>query len=534
MNDRLVWLCVNCSYSHSTLALPLIHAACRDVPGWEWKRVEIISDEDSAENAVRIAESDCTLLCAQLYLFNREKTLDILKRVHALAPQIHIAVGGPECPPCDAEKILQENPFIGTVFCGEAENSFPGFLKNFEEFRNVRTVLPADGRAVYDDWEHSPFPVSDPFFRTGKPFVQIETSRGCPMGCAYCTSSGVLPRYRTIEQVRKELQLLHEKGVREIRVLDRTFNVPQSRGAELLKLFSTFPDMKFHLEIHPQFLGEELRECLRSARREQLHIEAGIQSLDPAVQQAIGRRSEVEKALEGVRFLSSQPMFETHTDLLAGLPAQSFASLKSDILKLIAANPAEIQLEVLKILPGTPVKQELDRYGIVYSPAPPYDVMRTNTMSAQEILQARKLSILLDLFFNHRALHDVLQCASEEQYDFFLTFAEHIFQTDKDLNTLRNLEKRFLYLQEFLPPRAKEELVFRWLCAGFSANKGPGTLAEAIETLPDALTFISGNPDAAYHKESHFCRLKRGGTVWYLCFNRAFCFNTPCALWCEK
>ena len=37
---RLVFLTVNSSYSHSSLALPLLHAACRDLVAWEWFRCD--------------------------------------------------------------------------------------------------------------------------------------------------------------------------------------------------------------------------------------------------------------------------------------------------------------------------------------------------------------------------------------------------------------------------------------------------------------------------------------------------------------
>jgi len=296
---RLVWLTVNCSYSHSSLALPLIHSACREVGGWRWERVEVTREEDPAAIASQIVSARCDLLCATLYLFNREAVFKILKRVKALSPETHIAVGGPECPASDARNILAENSFISTVFSGEGEGTFPDFLRNFPQKSVLRRAIPDGRNACFEAWPDSPFPVDDEFFRTDKPFVQIETSRGCPMSCFYCTSSGVPARARDIALVEQELAKLQAKGVREIRVLDRTFNLPQDRGAALLRMFRQFPDIHFHLEIHPQFLGQELRECLRSALPGQLHIEAGIQSFDPVVQRAVGRRSDPAKALDG-------------------------------------------------------------------------------------------------------------------------------------------------------------------------------------------------------------------------------------------
>ena len=76
------------------------------------------------------------------------------------------------------------------------------------------------------------------------------------MGCLYCTSGRTKLRFKSPDAVAEELAALQRRGIREVRLLDRTFNYPQERGIELLRLFrNNFPEMRFHLEIHPQFLN---------------------------------------------------------------------------------------------------------------------------------------------------------------------------------------------------------------------------------------------------------------------------------------
>lgn len=533
-NLKIVWLTVNCSYSHSSLALPLIHAACSDIPGWDWERVEVTIEEDSAAVASRITNGPCDLLCTSLYLFNREKVFDVLKRVKVLSPYTHIAVGGPECPACDAARILNENPFISTVFSGEGEGIFPEFLRSFSDMKDRRSAIPAGRNACYEAWHDSPFPVEDEFFRTDKPFVQMETTRGCPMACAYCTSSGVKNRCRDLLQVERELSLLDAKGVKEIRVLDRTFNLPQERGAALLNLFAKFPDIRFHLEVHPQFLGPELRKTFLDSRTDQLHVEAGIQSLDPLVQRAIGRKSDPEQALDGLRFLISCPTFETHTDLLAGLPMQTLDSLKKDLVTLMLAGPAEIQLEVLKILPGTPIKKELENYGIRYSPAPPYDVMKTDTMSTDDVLMARKISRWIDLFYNHRALHPVICAAVQERRDAFLILTDFLQAAHREADTMLDLKKRFLLLFDFMQrermPLASDELAFQWLMSGYPAGEGPALAAQTVRSVPDPASLLHGSGECLTHRETKLRSLPYRGETLFFAYNRNFAFNVPCAV----
>ncbi len=535
---HLVWLTVNSSYSHSSLALPLLHAACAGIEGWEWSALETTLEADCAEVALEIAEKSCDLLCATLYLFNRKTVTEILERVHELLPECHIAVGGPECLGEGAEEVLKRHPFIGTVFRGEGEGVFPEFLSRFSSDWK-RSVVPLSGNAVFEEWESVPPPVEDSFFRVDKPFVQMETSRGCPMGCCYCTSCHMKVRWKTLETVRRELTLLRDRGVSEIRLLDRTFNFPPERGTELLRMFRTeFSDMRFHLEIHPCFLDGPLREELFSAMPGQLHIEAGIQSLSEKVQKAIGRGKSPGEALEGLRFLCRCPSFKTHADLLAGLPEQTAESLFHDAASLMDAGPAEIQLEILKVLPGTPLRTRAEALGIIHASCPPYDVMRTETMSGKEILRIRLLSRLLDLTYNHSALHTVIRSARKEMPEFLPCLLDFFLRNGLDLKRLFDLKKRFLILSEFFAQDCFEEtrmeLAFQWILAGYPLDLGPGSASEKSDGIPESAILLSGNAAAGGERDTKFRLLRRTKDTLYFAFNRKYAFNRPAAVWCEE
>ena len=422
----LLFLTVNSSFSHSSLALPLLHNAAGSLDKmWNFSAMEKVVGEEPVEIAASVVKESPDLLCTTLYLFNHAFVMDILQRVHTLAPHIHIAAGGPQCTEENALSLLEKYPFLSTVFVGEGEEFFPGFLRDFPEKREEKRVLPPAGRGIYKNWVSSPYPCESPFFRFDKPFIQLETSRGCPMNCSYCTSCSVSPRYREISQVREELSLLQKKGVKEIRILDRTFNLPEKRGRELLELFAAFAPMRFHLEFHPEFTGKELQETLKKMPPGLLHIEAGIQSFDQKVQTASGRKSDPQKVKENLAFLVSlRDLFEVHTDLIAGLPEQTKQSLLDDILLLMQIAPAEIQLETLKVLPGTKLEKEKEKYGIIHSSLPPYDVMQTSSMSTGDILEMRMYSRLLDLFYNHKVLHKVMVAAAKKDSRILVKIAE--------------------------------------------------------------------------------------------------------------
>ena len=75
------------------------------------------------------------------------------------------------------------------------------------------------------------------------------------------------------------MNLIHQHGIKNVRVLDRTFNYNNTRAKELLDLFRNYPDICFHLEMHPALLSEELKQELATLPKGLLHLEAGIQSL---------------------------------------------------------------------------------------------------------------------------------------------------------------------------------------------------------------------------------------------------------------
>lgn len=534
---RLVFLTVNSSYSHSSLALPLLHQACRDLENWEFLRYDMTIKEDVLTAVQAIDSLRCDLLAADLYLFNSSVALEVLQRCHALAPQCRIAVGGPECLGDGAEELLKRYPFLDCVFRGEGEEIFRDYLEHFDdENPPLQHIVPAEGNGIFEAWSNSGFPVDDPFFVTDKPFVQMETSRGCPMKCFYCTSGGTLPRYRSLEQVRAELTALEKRGVRELRLLDRTFNLPQERGTALLKMFrEEFPGMKFHLELHPQFLNDDLRHELGQALPGQLHIEVGIQCLDQKVQDLSGRRSNVKAALEGLTFLCSLSAFETHADLLAGLPGQTLAHIFADTDTLMNASVKEIQLEVLKVLPGTPLRQMASEYGLCYSETAPYDVMKTHTMSLEEIQTARDLSHLLDMTWNHRALHASLRVMHREQPGIVLLLLEFFRTSGGSRNVLWDLKKRFLFLSEYCSlhqlKESAAELACHWLLAGLPPGQGADTFSENCDRIPEKASLCAGDAACLASRETRCFRLEKSDSVCFFAFNRSFALNLPAAVW---
>jgi hypothetical protein len=482
---HITWLELNCSYSHAGIVPALLANAMPPESGVSWQVVRGITAQDSGELARAVVASRPNVVGATLYLFNRRAVLDTLARVRALAPGCRIAVGGPEC--LGDNRALLADGSIDVAIRGEGEEAFAAWVERLQtggDWHGIAGLCWQDAGGVYQDQGQAPawhgfatarFPAESPLLGENRPFIQYETARGCAGHCTFCTSgdSGGV-RLKPLETIAGELAALRDRGIREFRLLDRTFNLPVSRCVALLRLFrETFPDLRFHLEIHPGLLTPEIREELLRARPGQLHVEAGVQSLSPEVLAAVGRPTDVERVLSGLRFLLSCSSFETHVDLLAGLPGQTYDQLMQDAARLVALGPAEIQLELLKLLPGTPLRREAPERGLVFSPAPPYEVLRTPGFPSDDLASCEKLSRLLDRFHNPPGLRHVFRALVSDAP----SLRHLLFRADEAdlLDAPASLRRRLSFLAREAEhnPLALEHAQLAWFQQGLSPDAAP-------------------------------------------------------------
>ena len=406
---KLLWLDLNSSYAHSSLALPALHAQIADDTTIEWCIVSATINENTGMVVSRIHKHRPDIIAATNWLFNHEQLLHIISRAKALLPHCCIVLGGPEFLG-NNEAFLYKNKFVSGVFRGEGEEVFPQWLKVWnhskETWKSITGLCYLDENGRYQDngiarvmnFSQLVSPEKSCFFNWSKPFVQLETTRGCFNTCAFCVSGGEKPvRTIPLEAIRERLNDIHQHGIKNVRVLDRTFNYNNKRAKELLDLFRQYPDICFHLEIHPALLSEELKQELSVLPKGLLHLEAGIQSLKESVLQQSRRIGKLSDALEGLKYLCSLKNMETHADLIAGLPLYHLSEIFEDVRTLAEYGAGEIQLESLKLLPGTEMRRRAEELGIQYSPLPPYEVLQTREISVDELQTAHYLSRLLIL-----------------------------------------------------------------------------------------------------------------------------------------
>ena len=497
---KILWIDLNSSYAHSSLALPALHAQIMTDPSIEWEIVSATINENTGMIVDEIYRHRPDILAATTWLFNHEQLIHVASRVKALLPKTCLVLGGPEFLG-NNEEFLRKNPFVDCVFRGEGEEVFPQWLTCWnhpEQWHTVPGLCYLTPNKEYKDngiarvlnFAGLVPPEQSRFFNWSKPFVQLETTRGCFNTCAFCVSGGEKPvRTLSIESIRERLQLIHAHGIKNVRVLDRTFNYNPRRAKELLRLFLEFhPDIRFHLEIHPALLSEELKEELSLLPKGLLHLEAGIQSLREPVLEKSRRMGKLSDALDGLRFLCALPNMETHADLIAGLPLYHLHEIFEDVRTLAGYAAGEIQLESLKLLPGTEMRRRAEELGIKYSPLPPYEVLQTHEISVSELQTARQLSRLLDGFYNTPAWQTLTRELILNDEQFLHRFLAYLTKANL-IDQPMSLEKRGLILYEFCKqnyPEYQIQATIAWIEAGMSLKKLPAEKVWTKRQIPPA------------------------------------------------
>jgi len=226
-----------------------------------------------------------------------------------------------------------------------------------------------------------------------------------------------------LERVKADLSIIGKAGIIEIRLLDRTFNVPEDRAISLIELFiNNFPNMKFHIEIDPSKISEKFLTAIKKAPDEMFHIEAGIQSFSELSLKATNRSDNTEKLKQNLNKLCQLPNTKVHTDLIAGLPSQKLNTIIDDLYILAELNPEEIQIELLKLLPGSPLRNS-ENFNIKYSPFPPYEVLETPDISFPELSSIKIISKIIDSYYNENQLKMLIRFAMVKDKNFIYSFS---------------------------------------------------------------------------------------------------------------
>ncbi|MCL2043715.1 MAG: B12-binding domain-containing radical SAM protein [Treponema sp.] len=436
---------INAKWIHPSLALRLLKANLGPLEN-SCDIIEFALRQPMQEKTGPILAARPQILGLSVSIWNHTATLELLGELrkewgtHTQRPII--VLGGPEVSylPPDAEIFR----YADYCVCGEGEIAFRGLCE--EILHEENTGYPAQPNKPIVFLNREFIPVNPAHIQSGyglytdedlhKKLIYAEASRGCPYACAFCLSahSGKIREF-PLEPFFAEMDELIQRGARTIKFLDRTFNFDIGRAQKIMdyflkKITGQNRPLTIHFEMVPSRFPAELTETITRFPPGTLRLEIGIQTLNPDVSARIGRPSDPERELAAIRLLREKTNAIIHADLIAGLPGEDMISFGKGFDSLVdALNTAsarkdnEIQLGILKLLPGAPIARLSDAFGMCYSSAPPYEVLATSAISAPDMNRLKNFARFWELIVNRR-LADMCQ---QPAFDRFLALSDYLF-----------------------------------------------------------------------------------------------------------
>lgn len=94
---KVTWLAINASYSHSSMALPLLErCCCGGIQELEWSVVDTTINEQVSRTVEQVLNHQPDVVLGTAYLFTVNCLLETCSRIKRLMPETTIILGGPE------------------------------------------------------------------------------------------------------------------------------------------------------------------------------------------------------------------------------------------------------------------------------------------------------------------------------------------------------------------------------------------------------------------------------------------------------
>lgn len=435
---RVLLTTLNSKYIHSNLSIRYLYMSALEYRRYiELKEFTINNDENYIYTEIVRGEYD--LVCFSCYIWNIEMTMRIAENLKKARPNIKILFGGPEVS-FEAIPFMRKNKYVDFIITGEGEETFNKtimqFLSHKPDYSNIGNLLYREGGKIFvneegdlGNFSYVPFPYS--FLQpVSDKIVYYETTRGCPYSCSYCLSSvykGI--RALPIARVKKEIAYFLRKHVKQVKLIDRTFNYDVKRSNQIIKYIIENDNSvtNFHFEICGELVDDEFVELMSISRAGLFQLEIGVQSTNTQALAAVGRSTQIEKVLGNIKRLTKLDNINVHVDLIAGLPYEDFASFVNSFNDAYDLKADNLQLGFLKLLKGTAIRNNRVKYGYVFRDVAPYEVISNKYISAEGIARLKMVETVLDLYHNkggfERTIEYVIDIFDGKAFDFYEQFA---------------------------------------------------------------------------------------------------------------
>ncbi len=447
--QKIILTTLNSRFTHTSIALRYLYANLKELQ----KTAQIL--EFSINDAIQtIAEKllidSPSIIGIGVYIWNVSQVSELIHVIKKISPDTKIILGGPEVSHEPFRVNLDNADFI---IQGEGDLAFYELCRNILEEnkpqnRIIRMSLPSLKNLELPYKYYTDDDIKNRY-------LYVEASRGCPFECEFCLSSmDEKVRAFDLDKLLEEFEILWQRGARNFKFIDRTFNLNIKTANRLLDFFLKKEAPYFaHFEVIPDHFPDSIKSKIASFADGALQLEIGIQTLNPEIANNISRQLKLDKIKENIKFLENETEAHIHLDLIVGLPGETLKSFGDNLDELVSLSSCEIQIGILKKLSGTYINRHDIEFGMIYSDIPPYDILKNRELSFNDIQIMKRFSRFWDLTYNSSNFKQSVKLIWQDGsvYKNFYDFSSWIYtQTDSTYKiSLQRLgELLFMYLRE--------------------------------------------------------------------------------------
>ncbi len=442
---KILLVAVDAKFIHTNLAVHSLKAYAKDYK--DHIQIAQYSINHSVEEILRgVYLQKADVVAFSCYIWNISMILRVIEGLKKVESKVKIWCGGPEVSyyPLD---YLKEHKELDGILVGEGEQTFyelTGYylgvgsalehikgivfkdsarLNDYKDTEKDKGLITTTSPREFISLDDIPFAYEDIDSHKNK-IIYYESSRGCPYSCSYCLSSaqrGV--RFRNLELVKRELKIFLDYKVPQVKFVDRTFNCNKEHAMAIWRFIKDEDNgvTNFHFEITADLITDQELELLESLRPGLVQLEIGVQTTNPNTMKAIQRKVNFEKLSNNVERIKRAQNIHQHLDLIAGLPLEDYTSFEKSFYDVYKLRPDQLQLGFLKVLKGSIIEEECKNYGIVYNNEPPYEVLFTNHLTYDEVIELKGICDMVEVYYN------------SGQFAYSMEYMEHFFETPMKL-----------------------------------------------------------------------------------------------------
>lgn len=445
--SQIILSTLNARYSHSSLGLRYLYANIHSLQAI-CTIEEFVIGKNNQEIAQKLLEKNPKIIGFGVYIWNVQDVQEIVNIIKSIRPEIYIILGGPEV---SYEPLRVNLDSCDYIISGEGEELFYQLCNDLLAHKTIaQKVHKSNGVDLAKI--ALPYPYYSDFDIKNR-HTYIESSRGCPFQCEFCLSSiDKRVRYFDFDLLLAQLEELWQRGVRDFKFVDRTFNLNIKKANQLIDFFlAKQEDYFLHFEFIPDAFPTKLKERLKEFQKGSLQLEIGIQTLNEEVANRINRPLNMQKIKENLHFLTTQTHAHLHLDLIIGLPGESMESFGKNLDILMGLSQCEIQVGILKKLSGTTISRHDSDFAMVYANKPPYDVLQTDQIDFLQMQKLKRFARYWDIVYNSGNFKQSIALLWEDEsvFENFYAFSEWFYAlTDSTFQIA--LERMAKHLYQYL------------------------------------------------------------------------------------